>query len=41
LDEKYEIGSPAELDDEKMKDFFNDVSSNWKNGNGSAKNSPC
>jgi len=38
---KYNVGSPAELDEAKMKEFFNDVSSNWDNGKGAAKNSPC
>jgi hypothetical protein len=38
---KYGVKSPAELDEENMKKFFNDVADNWKNGKGAKKDSPC
>ena len=31
---KYEISSPAELDEPEMKKFFNDVTSGWIKGKG-------
>jgi len=38
---KYDITSPAELDEAKMKQFFNDVADNWNNGKGPKSDSPC
>jgi len=32
--DKYEAKSPAEMDEETMKKFFNDVSSGWVKGKG-------
>jgi hypothetical protein len=31
---KYKVSSPAELDEEEMKKFFNDVSDGWIKGKG-------
>jgi hypothetical protein len=31
---KYNVSSPAELDEEEMKKFFNDVSDGWIKGKG-------
>ncbi|ARW58718.1 hypothetical protein HOS33_gp078 [Erwinia phage vB_EamM_Y3] len=30
LCDKYEVAQPFELDDDKLREFFNDVSSTWK-----------
>ncbi len=27
--EKYEVSSPAQLDDEQLKEFFNEISTDW------------
>jgi len=32
--DKYEVKSPAEMDEETMKKFFNEVSSGWVKGKG-------
>jgi len=31
---KYGVESPADLDDEKKKEFFNEISSDWEKGKG-------
>jgi hypothetical protein len=31
---KYGVESPADLDDEKKKDFFNEISADWEKGKG-------
>jgi len=31
---KYEVSSPAELDEESMKKFFNEVTDGWVKGKG-------
>lgn len=31
---KYEVTSPAQLDKEKMSEFFNEIKNNWERGSG-------
>lgn len=32
--EKFGVSSPADLDDEKKKEFFNEISADWESGKG-------